>query len=218
MKKYVLNVIFLIIPLLTLASTTVNAGTITLYTDRAVWLADAAAAGLTVTTDDFSQQPPNYPNISDVGGSNWTLDIREGVPWDAGSGRLGYTTGGGRTLSLDYTGGAGQVFGFGIDLGPTVGLLRTSDTDGDALADGGGSPTPHFLGLLGTAVFAPANGPLSGAHEIGTSGLAPDVYFDNLSVATANVSAVPIPAAAWLLGTALIGLLGVGQRRSSIAT
>ena len=216
MKKHSLAFISLIIPLVGLASTAVNAGTISFYTDRGAWLADAAAAGLTVTTDGFSQAPPSYPNIS-VGGSNWTLDIREDIPWDGANGRLGYTSGGGRVMSLDYTGGAAQVFGFGLDLGPTTGLLRASDIDGDSMADGDGSTTDHFLGLLGTAMFNPANALEGSAHEISTSGLGENVYFDNLSVATSGVSAVPIPAAAWLFGTALIGLVGVGQRRSSRA-
>jgi hypothetical protein len=36
------------------------------------------------------------------------------------------------------------------------------------------------------------------------------VFYDNL-----NVSAVPVPAAAWLFGSGLLGLVGVARRRKS---
>lgn len=41
-----------------------------------------------------------------------------------------------------------------------------------------------------------------------------DVYFDNVSV-TADVSAVPVPAAAWLFGSGLIGLVGMARRKKT---
>ncbi|MDG2046340.1 MAG: VPLPA-CTERM sorting domain-containing protein [Halioglobus sp.] len=42
-----------------------------------------------------------------------------------------------------------------------------------------------------------------------------DVYTDEVSVAVEPPSAVPVPAAAWLLGSALFGLLGVARRRAN---
>ena len=39
-----------------------------------------------------------------------------------------------------------------------------------------------------------------------------DAYFDNISV---NVEAVPVPAAVWLFGSGLLGLVGVARRRKS---
>jgi hypothetical protein len=47
------------------------------------------------------------------------------------------------------------------------------------------------------------------ATDWGPSG----VVYDNLSVG--EVSAVPVPAAAWLFGSALMGLIGVSRRRKS---
>ena len=38
------------------------------------------------------------------------------------------------------------------------------------------------------------------------------VYFDNVSIST---SAIPIPAAVWLFGSGLIGLIGVARRKKS---
>ena len=40
---------------------------------------------------------------------------------------------------------------------------------------------------------------------------------DNLQFNAAPLSAVPVPAAVWLFGTALIGLVGFGKRKSKIA-
>ena len=39
-----------------------------------------------------------------------------------------------------------------------------------------------------------------------------DVYFDNASL---EVAAVPVPAAVWLFGSGLVGLIGIARRRKS---
>jgi hypothetical protein len=41
-----------------------------------------------------------------------------------------------------------------------------------------------------------------------------DAYIDNLSIVT-DVSAVPVPAAVWLFGSGLLGLVGVARRKKS---
>ncbi len=183
-----------------------NAGTITFFTDRAAWVTAATNAGLAVTTEDFSTAPPAYPDLT-VGGIDFSVGIRAGIPYDVLNQRIGYTSGGGRTLSLDYTGGSLMLFGFGMDLGPQVGNVSATDIDGVAIATGILGPAGHFVGLLGTAAFDPANPfpsnpALSGGHEFGTSGLGPNVYFDNLSVAT-GAAAVPEPTTLALLGLGL---------------
>lgn len=40
------------------------------------------------------------------------------------------------------------------------------------------------------------------------------VFIDNFTVNNANVSAVPVPAAVWLFGSGLVGLLGFNRKRS----
>jgi hypothetical protein len=47
------------------------------------------------------------------------------------------------------------------------------------------------------------------------SGSAQDPRTTENWVLTANVSAVPVPAAAWLFGSALVGLAGVGRKRNA---
>jgi len=39
-----------------------------------------------------------------------------------------------------------------------------------------------------------------------------DVFFDNVSI-SADVSAIPVPAAVWLFGSGLVGLVGVARRK-----
>ena len=36
----------------------------------------------------------------------------------------------------------------------------------------------------------------------------------NMSVTAAGISAVPVPAAVWLFGSGLIGLIGVARRKA----
>jgi len=45
-----------------------------------------------------------------------------------------------------------------------------------------------------------------------------DFEFDNIVVGEAVVSAVPVPAAAWLFGTGLVGLLSLGKRKQKAVT
>lgn len=42
-----------------------------------------------------------------------------------------------------------------------------------------------------------------------------DYYFDNISI-TADVNAVPVPAAVWLFGSGLLGLVGVARKKKAI--
>jgi hypothetical protein len=47
----------------------------------------------------------------------------------------------------------------------------------------------------------------------GVPGCVSDIFWDNISI-TADVSAVPVPAAAWLFGSALLGLGAVKRRKA----
>jgi hypothetical protein len=42
-----------------------------------------------------------------------------------------------------------------------------------------------------------------------------DVFLDNISI-TADVNAVPVPAAVWLFGSGLVGLVGIARKRKSV--
>jgi len=52
--------------------------------------------------------------------------------------------------------------------------------------------------------------------SLGNDGL--DFAFDNIVIGEAGVSAVPVPAAAWLFGTGLVGLVSLGKRKQKVLT
>jgi len=52
----------------------------------------------------------------------------------------------------------------------------------------------------------------SGIHSIKLTQNTATIGFDNLSFNT--VSAVPVPGAAWLLGSGLLGMIGVARRKT----
>jgi len=45
-----------------------------------------------------------------------------------------------------------------------------------------------------------------------------DFQFDNIVIGEAGVSAVPVPAAVWLFGTGLVGLVSLGKRKQKVLT
>lgn len=53
-----------------------------------------------------------------------------------------------------------------------------------------------------------------GATTGGASGSFADVFYDNVTI---DVTAVPVPAAVWLFGSGLIGLVGVARRKLKAA-
>jgi hypothetical protein len=88
--------------------------------------------------------------------------------------------------------------------GGAVNIYWTSLTNGIAV---GGAGSLYALATSGVNSSNPGNALLFGAISMnGTSG--------NLTFTQAAVSAVPIPAALWLLGSGLMGLAGVGRRRA----
>jgi hypothetical protein len=76
---------------------------------------------------------------------------------------------------------------------------------------GTGLSTASFLGLFATANNKPS--PIFGVISIGAYSL--DGLKPTPNNWVAETTAVPIPAAAWLFGSALLGLAGLGYRRRS---
>lgn len=88
--------------------------------------------------------------------------------------------------------------------------LVTAMTGGTEVSD----PFSLNQGIAGTSSFSAASSS-PGFHAM-TAGLATGSYSMNITMTqTANVSAVPIPAAAWLFGSGLVGLVAVARRRAA---
>lgn len=83
-------------------------------------------------------------------------------------------------------------------LAPVEGTFETSTITYMVLAN-----DPNLGGLLEIRLFNILGGP----------GI--EVNFDNVRLDATALSAVPVPAAVWLFGTALIGLIGYSKRRKT---
>jgi hypothetical protein len=89
--------------------------------------------------------------------------------------------------------------------GSGVNIYFSSLTNGIAV---GGTGSLYALATSGGTSSNQGNALLFGSISMnGTSG--------NLSFTQAAISAVPVPAALWLLGSGLLGLAGVGRRRAA---
>jgi hypothetical protein len=94
----------------------------------------------------------------------------------------------------------------------------------------GGGATPQFFDfglnadssvwtsyVFNTTAGADVSGGVTLALKTGcgaVEGCFSDVYFDNVSF-TADVNAVPVPAAVWLFGSGLIGLVGIARKKKA---
>lgn len=77
---------------------------------------------------------------------------------------------------------------------------------------------PSTLPILQPPVLSvgmPANGTNYGLFGLGGNSNGYSRYELTYEVASVEVSPVPLPAAAWLFGSALLGLVGVGRRRNN---
>jgi hypothetical protein len=133
-------------------------------------------------------------------------------------------TGSGGTFtaaSADFSAVSGNVVGigfWGLDL-TTIGneaiVLDVSFSDSSSQSfnitlNGAASLTPIYFGLYSDDLSQTITGiSLYGTED---SGADRAWLIDDLTVVT--VSAVPVPAAAWLFASGLIGLVGIGKRKT----
>jgi hypothetical protein len=171
----------------------------TVYTDKAAW----ESAFSTVATEDFSDTVLNaeLSVVSDAG------EVTGGVWHDR-------VVPGGDSTTFSF---ATAIFGFGGDwdlAGP--GGMGTGITVTLSLLAGGTevltteiprSIAGSFWGFVTDVAFTDV------VLTAGTqSGVAETHTLDNLVYSSSPVSAVPVPAAVWLFGSGLLGLLGVRRR------
>jgi hypothetical protein len=91
--------------------------------------------------------------------------------------------------------------------------VAITSIDAAAVTFAGGAPTGGTLDITTFAstfgLFIPISFDLTAGTFLATSGLG------NVSGTFGAVAAVPVPAAAWLFGSALLGLAGVGRKRKA---
>ena len=186
----------------------------TLYNSQS----DVSADGLTATGNVTLASPTAFfgnvwtaHNIQAFGPGTYTFTT------DGNTGSAAWnttTTGGAASPTQTMTVGAGQVglhmlFDWGTSF--NIDLVDVTNVNGSYTApfwsgaatttDSWSGNNTHIWGLASTGGQGMPNGPFVG-------------YMANFNVYNgANVAPVPIPAAAWLFGSGLIGLVGVSRRR-----
>ena len=182
-----------------------------LATAMALALGSAAtsqAATITITVMDFSGINAASGTINDAATGSMTGSFF-GHTWvatqtdyfDTHTTGLTWTVGGanGGTYTFDLTGNqvaSGTLFDWSTSTGIAVLTIF------DCPVSGGGACTGASLPMAG--------GPFVGASP-GFNGTTGDDF------PVSGVSAVPVPAAVWLFGSGLVGLVGVARRRKQAA-
>jgi len=210
-----------------------NAATFEAYYDTTLditWLADANAAG---TTMNWATANAWAAGLDVNGITGWRLPTNtplNGSTYDTNFSNNGTTDNATATTTTDgtdggYRDGAGNpVSEMGHMFYVTLGNL------GACIPNGGGSSTScntqTGFGLSNTADFLNVQGDYWSGSEL-NSGIAWKFFFGNGSqgnfgkntalfawaVRSGDVSAVPVPAAVWLFGSGLMGLLGLARRK-----
>jgi len=128
---------------------------------------------------------------------------------------------GGVTAAGDLSYGTPIVISFFNPSNPTVRAVTDFvSIRGDQVPQAGATATMEAFDLLGTSLgIITANDStegltlslgLAGIHSIRLTQNSSTIGFDNLTF-----NAVPVPAAVWLFGSGLIGLIGVARRKKS---
>ena len=204
---------------------TANAAILT-FTDQASFL--ASLSGTSSTLDFESQTPGSLINSGDtLGGITFDYSIGP-PPVDMMVTNDFLTTSGSNYLGLDDAGNfnlfiAGDSFTMTFDtpqnaiglylvsgdplyagdaiISTSVGSALNSDVVNIDLGDGG---LAYYIGLTSDVAFSSATLQFDAAAE------GAFLY----SIDDITVSAVPVPAAVWLFGSGLIGLIGLARRKA----
>lgn len=117
------------------------------------------------------------------------------------------------------SGGTLSIGGTVASLGFNSGTLLTGDLTALGFPDAGGDPLEFLFNITGgdaASLYGATGGVIMSATGFGGS-FAAD--FDNnmgmvgRGMGTADAGAVPVPAAVWLFGSGLLGMVWVGRRR-----
>lgn len=205
-----------------LVSSTASAALVTPYTDRTLF---QAAAGATVT-EDFNSVAVGTSFIGtplDLGGFTLERTISDFGPLPTGiidDGTGAFNVNGTNFASVQTATFIGDlvlnfdapIFAFGLDLkGFNDLVLRTSIwLDGEAYPGLTTEPADspfRFLGFTSDTSF-------TSITFLANEGDGDAFGIDNIEYST--VSAVPVPAAAWLFGSAILGMFGFSRRKTRV--
>ncbi|MEH6590520.1 MAG: VPLPA-CTERM sorting domain-containing protein [Halioglobus sp.] len=196
----------------------------TLLASVALWLSMSHAASATVITFDDVTTPGLLPATS-YSSDGYTLSAFRGATTaylQANRGQTSTFNDGENYLSLDYNtedvflniaNDAGNTFILeSLDLGTVSQTAHSQITLTGFLGGSQVATTGAFFvlyGELSNNAVTPFDGVSLDRLEIELTGNKA-ISFDNIAL----TSAVPVPAAAWLFGSALLGLVGVKRKKA----
>lgn len=131
---------------------------------------------------------------------------------------IGSNTGGGLAADINRLNGTGTNDGNGVNatthgvIGSSSSVKANTLTFYGAGVAMGGLALGSSATLYGMTTSGPSGNTLL-AYNLGSASLSADGK--TLTFSGNTVSAVPLPAAVWLLGSGLLGLAGVGRRRAA---
>jgi len=162
--------------------------------------------GITVNSASTSAQTAIAGLTPGANFSPWAGGFQGDISYLVGSGGSNYTAGG-KSYAYSLGSSVGQVWG-------GAGTGNTGDNAGSTNLYGQGPDTENIaLGSLEDLYAVTGNGSASNpvqSYILGT----------NLTLTTGGtleVGTIPLPAAVWLFGSGLLGLIGVGRRRMGAA-
>ena len=129
------------------------------------------------------------------------------------------------TASIDAAGalnlgGTLNINGTVASLGFNSGTLLTGSLTAFGFKDSGGEPLEFLFSVTGgdAAGLYGGVGSIGGIILSGDTGFTGDFNFDFTGdgTAVADVAPVPLPAAVWLFGAGLLGLVGIGRNSSRV--
>ncbi len=169
---------------------------------------DTVAPGLFASTHSLTNE---YAHLGvTFGGGGAILDQSGSFGVDAHSGRqfwafnnVTYATGPG-TISFDNLVKNVSIYAAG---GYFDGTFTLNAYDVNHILLGSTSLTTATWGLLSIE--------LNGIKSIELLSDAPHYVYDDLNFSSKNITQTPIPAAAWLFGSAFAGLLGIVKRKNA---
>jgi len=169
----------------------------------------------------------------DISSAFITVDYNAGTDLLTASGFAQQLTTGGATSGIaggsfdlsavvlgdgSLTGGSLSIGGTVAGLGFNSGTLLTGDLTAIGFPDAGGDPLEFLFDVTGgdaAALYGDLGGIIMGFT--GFDGDWDSNFTSGPFQASADVGVVPVPAAAWLFGSALLGLLGFNARRKQVA-
>ena len=194
--------------------------------------ASAHAAPLNLTLFDFPDIVSTFIDVTyDAGTDSFVasgfaleLDDDGSVPAEAIDGGT-FDLSASIDSSGSLSGGALTIGGTVASLGFISGTLLTGSLTAFGFPNAGGDPLEFLFDVTGgDAASLYGGGSIPGGIILSATGFTGDFTsdFDNLfsgnpgtGSGVANVAPVPLPAAVWMFGSGILGMIGLGRRRYS---